>query len=145
VTSAAAIAVLVGIGVEAVWRLRMRPRAAWNDGGVAVVTASDVVQLTWSQIRTVEADGGKVELHAADDSYRLAARTSPWWLTSAGERSIRQLEAALRDSRRRALSRPAAHRPEPPQLAYPRRPLALWIIWVGETALVSAIVLLMVP
>lgn len=144
------IAVLVGIGVEHAWRAWMLPRAAWNDGGVSLVTPSGVHRLTWDRINAVEPHqryvrASHVRLSTDADTYRLAGSGWLRWLTTAGERTADELAAALRHTRRLALATPAARRPEPPDLRYPRRPIALWLLWVGETVALSSVLLLIPP
>jgi len=150
VVTVTVIAILVGIGVERAWRKWTLPRAAWNDGGVCLVTPSGAHRLTWDRIESVEpvhryVRASYVQLDTDAGSYRLASTGWPRWLATAGERTVDELAAALRDTRRRALTTPAPRRPGPPDLRYPRRPITSWMLWIGETVALSSVLLLVPP
>jgi hypothetical protein len=131
---------MIGAGIGFVWRKMMVSRAAWNDGGVAVVTKAGVHHLRWPEVEAIEAAPGAVRLRTGDDSFEVAARDSVRWWPVRGERNTAALAAALRDTRQRALAAPAAYRPEPPRLVYPTRPMRLWALWLGETAVMYAFI-----
>ncbi|GIH06439.1 hypothetical protein Rhe02_45060 [Rhizocola hellebori] len=130
---------LAGLGAEIVWRVLVRPRAAWNDEGIAVVTGRGVQHLPWRDVSSIELDEG-VKLRAEGADHVIAVHRISRWL-APGERSPQQLVAALRDSKRRAAGTPAAHLPPPPPLDYPLRSPVLWVLASGS-AIVLAYVLL---
>ena len=130
---------LVGAGIGFVWRRTMVSRAAWNDGGVAVVTKAGVHHLRWPEVEAIEAAPGGVRLRTGDDSFEVYARGSVRWWPVRGERNTAALAAALRDTRQRALATSAAYRSDPPRLVYPTRPMRLWALWLGETAALFAL------
>jgi hypothetical protein len=130
---------VVGVGIDAVWRWRMVSRAAWNDAGVAVVTSDGVHHLGWPDVTSIDEGRGSVRLRTADGEIEVYCRDSVRRWPVNGERSTNALAAELRDSRRRALSVPAEYRPGPPPLAYPLWPVRLWALWLAETALLLAL------
>jgi hypothetical protein len=132
---------LAGLGAELVWRNLVRPRAAWNDSGIALVTSRNVEYLPWEDVRIIKIGNG-LKLFAGSKNYLIPTYSASRWL-APGERSPTQLTAALLDSRRRGADTPEDYMPPPPLLDYPARSPALLVLWlISATALTIAVLIL---
>ncbi|HEV7897330.1 MAG TPA: hypothetical protein VGP31_05745, partial [Planosporangium sp.] len=120
---ATALACLVG------WRLFLRPRLAWNAGGVAVVGTIGSGRFRWQQVHRIEPSRGEVTIGAGYRNLVVAAHGGAGVLTG---RDPEQLANALRYAKERA-----ARDVDPPNLATPTPPVGLYALWLVTTPLIA--------
>jgi hypothetical protein len=121
----------VAIATEVGWRLWLRPRLAWNGGGLAVVGLLGAQRLAWSEVYHISADRGAVIVAARETALIVPAGGGLSWPAGAARRSAVELALALRHARHRALASGAADLMAPPALAVPARPGALAALWLA--------------
>jgi hypothetical protein len=136
-------ALVVALAAEAGWRLWLRPRVAWNGGGLAVVGLLGARRLAWSDVHYIAAERGAV-IVAGRDAALIVPASAGWLPLRTGTHPIRrdadQLALALRYARQQALSSGTAAMLAPPPLAQPRRPGSLGTLWLLLTiALATAL------
>jgi hypothetical protein len=144
-----AVSALAGLAaLEWSWRTRLRPELRWDAGGVAWTGWSGPPRrATWSQVEGVVAVSDGVQLVLSDDEHNRdededgaelwGAATAPRRLpraVRAGWRSAPELRAAL--LRARAAAVPGLAPAEPPP---PRRPAAVWALWLLVVAAVAVL------
>jgi hypothetical protein len=110
------------------WRLYLRPRAAWNGAGIAVVGTVGAARLRWSDVVAVEVGRGAVTVQTEEAGWVLPAPSLPGPLRGT-ERDVDQLSTALRLARERGPVAPAGL--APPHLAPPRVPVGAYLLWLG--------------
>jgi hypothetical protein len=124
---ALAVSCLIG------WRLYLRPRAAWNGGGIAVVAALGTARLRWPEVVGIEPDRNAVTLHTDEAGWVLPAVRVPGPFGGA-ERDAERLANALRLARERGLTDSYA---EPPRLTVPAPPPGLYLLWFAWTPVLA--------
>jgi hypothetical protein len=111
------------------WRLFLRPRAAWNGAGIAIVGTLGGARLRWPDVVAIDVSRTTVTVQTDEAGWVLPAVSLPGPLRGT-ERNAEQLANALRLARGRGMAAPGGL--EPPQLpavAAPAWPYLLWLGW----------------
>jgi hypothetical protein len=131
---ASAVTVVLAALLEAGWRRGLiGQRVEWNDGGVVVTQGGrPPIRLSWSTVTRVTRFGPFVLIGTDDDSW--VTRGHLWF-----GRDRDELWAALTNTWRRSTAHSSAVEStvEPPAVGAPGRPLALFAVFLGATALLS--------
>jgi hypothetical protein len=132
-----AAAVVAGAaGYEFGWRTQLRPRLRWHVGGVAAVGFRGPDRQPWANdSAVVHDDAGTVVLTAGESV--LTVPVPPPWPSAESQRTADQLVAALRDARSQSFV--ITPLPPPPDIDVPRRPVALYLAWLGSVVLTVGI------
>ncbi|MDT5035652.1 MAG: hypothetical protein QOE03_837 [Micromonosporaceae bacterium] len=120
-------AVVMAASCAVGFRLLLRSRLAWNRGGVAVVGAAGSARLGWQQVRGIEYGRHDVTIHTTDGGLVVAAHDHSSGLGRTG-RGAEQLAHALRYAKEMA-----RRSVDPPRLAVPTAPAALYLLWLAGT------------
>jgi hypothetical protein len=126
-------AVAVGLSSAIAWPMFLRPRAAWNHGGVAVVGVLGKARLSWWEVTRIERDRDNITIHVADHGFVLPV----WRGLGHQTRNAEQLANALRYARQRAMSNTDRDDVDPPRLSVPRPPRLLYLVWLASTPVVG--------
>jgi hypothetical protein len=112
------------------WRLYLRPRAAWNGAGIAIVAALGSARLHWHEVVAIDVSRNAVTVETDGAGWSLPAVRLPGPLRGT-ERDAEHLANALRLARERGM---AAHPDvEPPRLAVPAMPTWPYLLWFAWT------------
>lgn len=122
--AAAVLALSCWIG----WRLCVRPRAAWNGAGIAIVGIFGTARLRWSDVLAIAVRDGVVTVQTARGGWGVPAFSLPGPLRGAQYNAV-QLATALRLAHERGMAPPAAL--DPPRLAVPATPIWPYLLWLG--------------
>ena len=132
---AGVVTVALAALLEAGWRRGLIcQRVEWNDSGVVVTNGGrPPIRLSWQAVTRITRFGPFVLVGTDDDAWLTRGHL---WLG----RDRDELWAALTNTWRRS----TAHRStvEPPPARTPNRPLALFAVFLGATALLSGLILL---
>ncbi|MGC9669496.1 hypothetical protein ACNTMW_23450 [Planosporangium sp. 12N6] len=132
-TALAVAAVAVGLACWVGWRLYLRPRLAWNAGGVAVAGVFGGGRFPWWQVMRIEPGRGEVTIGTGHRHLVVAARGGTGVLAGVlPGRDAEQLANALRYARERAIAEV-----DPPRLAAPVPPVGLYVLWLVATPLIA--------
>jgi hypothetical protein len=123
--------IAVGVILEAIWRQGLiRRRFDWNDGGLVVTAGGkDPVSIAWPAVERIDRSDNEVTVTIGSAYHSISGRRS---------RSRDQLWAALTDTWRRNRGVETSPVPPPPA-ARPRRPAALFALWLLATGLIGAL------
>lgn len=135
-------AVAVALSAEAGWRIWLRPRLAWNGGGLAAIGMLGARRLAWSDVYHISADRGAVVVAATEAALMVPAGGGLPWPARAARRNAQELALALRHARHRAIASGAADLMAPPALAVPTRPGSLAALWLLLTPLLAGVLYL---
>jgi hypothetical protein len=128
VTALGICAVIMAVSVAMGWLRFIRPRLAWNGGGVAVIGTVGVRRLPWSEVTWIEPRRFRVAVHATTSEHVVRARLG---LLEPNLRSADELVEALRAARQVALAGSGSvDLPSFPPLS---RRLGLYLMWTVST------------
>jgi hypothetical protein len=131
------IAISAAVGFEFGWRNQLRPRLRWHAGGIAAVGFRGVDRQPWATDSAVLHDDRGSVLLSAGESVLTVPVPAPWPAKS-DQRTADELVAALRVARTRSFEiSPLA---PPPDIAVPRRPFALYPVWLLTVVVTMLIV-----
>ena len=116
------------------WHLFVRPRAAWNGAGIAIVGMFGSTRLRWYDVLAIEAKDGIVTVWTAERGWSVPAVSLPGPLRGT-RYNADQLVTALRLAHERGPGAPTTL--DPPRLAAPATPLWPYLLWLGWSAVLA--------
>jgi hypothetical protein len=122
----------LGVILEVLWRLDLRPQLRWNSAGLLVVGSRRVRRLTWSQVTSVEVHANVIVIRASGEVLE-AGFDRPYWLVPLSKRSRDlpiNIERRLETARRQASEVAETDPPDMPQI---RRPPLLFVAFAIGT------------